>query len=236
MSFRPCFCSIVALPWPAPPPCRGADHGRVGAQGDDEFGDPVHHCGRHDTYASSVVQSVELLLEPEAERGMVRVWEALLEAGLPSQARNTAPSNRPHVTLVAVPRLTADAESAVAAAVRGRRLPVDATWGAVTFFGRGPWVLVRVLDPGDGMRALQAAVAAACDVPGDSTSAPERWRPHVTLARRVGPADRDRVAELATDIARSDLHTGMPVVAAAVRRWDGSRRVEWTLEGQQSIR
>ena len=121
MSFRPCFCTIVALPWPAPPPCRGADHGRVGAQGDDEFGDPVHHCGRHDTYASSVVQSVELLLEPEAERGMFRVWEALLEAGLPSQARNTAPSNRPHVTLVAVPRLTADAESAVAAAASRRR-------------------------------------------------------------------------------------------------------------------
>jgi hypothetical protein len=146
---------------------------------------PAHHCDRRATYASSVVQSVELLLEPAAERGVVRVWEALLEAGLPSQARHTAPSNRPHVTLVAVPLLTTEAESAVATAVQGR-LPVDATWGAVTFFGRGPWVLVRLLQAGEGMRALQAAVARACDVPSDTTSAPERWRAHVTLARR-GP-------------------------------------------------
>jgi 2'-5' RNA ligase len=252
MSTRPWFCSIVALPRPAPPPCRGAGHGRVGAEGDDEFGDLVHRAsgmaaigaaargrarsGQLETTTPPtlrpVVQSVELLLAPETERTVVGVWQALLGAGLPSQARHTAPSNRPHVTLVAVPRLTTEAESAVAAAVRGR-LPVDATWGEVTFFGRGPWVLVRLVEPGDGMRALQAAVAAATDVPRDSTSWPERWRPHVTLARRVGPAERDRVAELASHVARSELPTGMRVVARAVRRWDGSRRVEWLLDDSQ---
>jgi len=190
---------------------------------------PAHHCDRRATYASSVVQSVELLLEPAAERGVVRVWEALLEAGLPSQARHTAPSNRPHVTLVAVPLLTTEAESAVATAVQGR-LPVDATWGAVTFFGRGPWVLVRLLEAGEGMRALQAAVARACDVPSDTTSAPERWRAHVTLARRVTPRDRDRTLDLVSERARRESPTGTPVVAPAVRRWDGSRRVEWPVE------
>ena len=173
-----------------------------------------------------MVQSVELLLEPEAERGVLAVWRALLEAGLPSQARHTAPSNRPHVTLVAVPHV--QDEDAVVEAVRGR-LPVDAAWGSVTFFGRGPWVLVRLLDPSDGMRDLQAAVAAATEVPADSTSAPERWRPHVTLARRVGPAERDRAAELAL----ASPHTGMRVVAPQVRRWDGSRRVEWVVGGAQ---
>jgi 2'-5' RNA ligase len=180
-----------------------------------------------------VVQSVELLLEPEAERAVVRVWEALLEAGLPSQARHTAPSNRPHVTLVAVPRLTAEAEAAVADAVQGH-LPVDAGWGAVTFFGRGPWVLVQLLGPGDGMRALQSAVAAAAGVPRDSTSAPERWRPHVTLARRVGPADRELVAEVGAEAALAEAQTGVRVVADAVRRWDGSRKREWLVAPAQT--
>jgi hypothetical protein len=100
----------------------------------------------------------------------------------------------------------------------------------VSFFGHGPWVLVRLLEPGDGMRELQAAVAAAVDVPGDSTSAPDRWRPHVTLARRVGPAERDRVA----DLAGAQPHTDRPVVATAVRRWDGGRRVEWEVGRAQT--
>jgi 2'-5' RNA ligase len=180
-----------------------------------------------------VVQSVELLLEPEAERGVVRVWEALLHAGLPSQARHPAPSNRPHVTLVALPRLTAEAEAAVADAILGH-LPVDARWGAVTFFGRGPWVLVQLLVPGDGMRALQSAVAAAAGVPRDSTWSPERWRPHVTLARRVGPAERDLVAEVGTEITLAEAHSGMRVVAPVVRRWDGSRRLEWEVGRAQT--
>jgi 2'-5' RNA ligase len=180
-----------------------------------------------------VVQSVELLLEPEAEGAVVRVWQALVEAGLPSQARHAAPSNRPHVTLVAVPRLTAEAEAAVAAAVLGH-LPVDAGWGAVTLFGRGPWVLVRLLEPGGGMRALQSAVAAAADVPRDSTSAPERWRPHVTLARRVGAAARDLVAEVGAEATLAEAPTGMRVVATGVRRWDGSRRLEWEVGRAQT--
>ena len=73
-----------------------------------------------------MVQSVELLLEPEAERGVVRVWEALLEAGLPSQARHTAPSNRPHVTLVA----EVGAETALSEADTGMRVvaPVVRRW------------------------------------------------------------------------------------------------------------
>ncbi len=181
----------------------------------------------------AVVQSVELLLEPEAERGVVRVWEALSEAGLPSQARHTAPSNRPHTTLVALSDLTAEAESAVAAAVRGR-LPVDAVWGDVTLFGRGPWVLVRLLQPSDGMRGLQAVLADACGVPDDSLSSPERWTPHVTLARRVALADVDRAVALATALAQREAPAGMRVVASAVRRWDGSRRVEWEVGRAQT--
>ena len=180
-----------------------------------------------------MVQSVELLLEPEAEHAVVRVWEALLEAGLPSQARHAAPSNRPHTTLVAMSGLTSEAESAVADAVRGR-LPVGAAWGEVALFGRGPWVLVRLLDPSDGMRRLQAAVADASGVPADSLSSPGRWAPHVTLARRVGEPEVDRAVDLVTAYVKRQAPVGMPVLADAVRRWDGSRKREWLVAPAQT--
>lgn len=177
-----------------------------------------------------MVQSVELLLQPEAERGVLRAWADLLEAGLPSQGRHTALSNRPHATLVAVPDLPAAAEDGVARAVAGR-LPVEATWGDVAVFGRGPWVLVRLLEPGDGMRALQGAVADVCGVPGDSLSAPERWTAHVTLARRVRQPDLDRAVHLVRERLGREAPVGSPVVASVVRRWDGSRKVEWVVAG-----
>jgi 2'-5' RNA ligase len=177
-----------------------------------------------------MVQSVELLLEPEAENTVLGVWAALLDAGLPSQGGHIAASNRPHTTLVAVPHLTSEAEAAVVAAVQGR-LPVDAAWGEVALFGRGPSVLVRLLEPGDSMRELQAAVAAACGVPDDSLSSPRRWTAHVTLARRLAPADADRAVAVVTERVEHTAPQGMRVVAAAVRRWDGSRKIEWRVDG-----
>jgi hypothetical protein len=77
------------------------------------------------------------------------------------------------------------------------------------------------------MRALHAAVAAAGAVAPDSLSAPARWAPHVTLARRVAAPDVDRAVELVTRQLERDAPVGMPVVASAVRRWDGSRQREW---------
>ena len=181
-----------------------------------------------------MVQSVELLLEPEAEHGVVRVWEALLEAGLPSQARHAAPSNRPHTTLVAVPGLTSEAESAVADAVRGR-LPVDAAWGEVALFGRGPWVLVRLLDPSDGMRTLQAAVADACWrtrrqplLTGAVDAARHAGPPGRGAGRRPGRRPRHRA------LRERQAPVGMPVLADAVRRWDGSRKREWLVAPAQT--
>jgi 2'-5' RNA ligase len=104
---------------------------------------------------------------------------------------------------------------------------VDATWGEVSLFGRGPWVLVRRLEPSEGMRALQAAVAAAGAVASDSLSAPARWVPHVTLARRVAEPDVERAVDLVSQQLEGEALVGMPVVASAVRRWDGSRQREW---------
>jgi 2'-5' RNA ligase len=166
-----------------------------------------------------VVQSVELLLDGEAENVILAEWRALQAAGLPSQGRQTAPSNRPHVTLVALDRIDPVAEPALLAAATGV-LPLQIRVGPLMVFGRGPHVLVRSVLATPGLLALQGALAAATGVPADSTSAPGRWVPHVTLARRM-TADQVAAA-LAVLSARI-----FPATAERMRRWDGSARREW---------
>ncbi len=172
------------------------------------------------------VQSVELLVDPEAERRVRAVWQALADAGLPSQARHLAPSNRPHITLVAVDTLAADADVLLPAQVG--ELPVPGTWGGIVEFGNGPWTVVRLVEPSAGMRALQARVAGVCGVPADSLTTPERWTPHVTLARRVGA---DALARVRAVVAFTTDHggdlDGDPVLATGIRRWDSAARREW---------
>ncbi len=172
------------------------------------------------------VQSVELLLDPETDRRVRAVWQALADAGLPSQARHLAPSNRPHITLVATDTLAADADVLLPEQVR--ELPVAGTWIDVVEFGNGPWTVVRLIEPSAGMRALQARVAGVCGVPPDSLTTPERWTPHVTLARRV---DADVLARVRAVVAEATRHEsdrdGGRVLATGVRRWDGGARREW---------
>ena len=83
-----------------------------------------------------VVQSVELLLDVDLEDRILVEWRALEAAGLPSQARHTAPSNRPHVTVVAADRIDPASEPAVAAGGTGV-LALPGRGGAVRVFGRG---------------------------------------------------------------------------------------------------
>ncbi|MEH0820071.1 2'-5' RNA ligase family protein, partial [Micromonospora sp. CPCC 205714] len=45
------------------------------------------------------MRTVELLCSPPLEQAVRAAWDRLAAAGLPSLARNTHPSNRPHLTL-----------------------------------------------------------------------------------------------------------------------------------------
>ena len=83
--------------------------------------------------------------------------------------------------------------------------------------------------------ALHADVLRAAGAGDDPPHLlPGRWTPHVTLARRVALADVDRAVALATALAQGEAPAGMRVVASAVRRWDGSRRVEWEVGRAQT--
>jgi len=172
------------------------------------------------------VQSVELLLDPESETRVLRLWTLLFNAGLPSQARHRGASNRPHATLVAVPTLPDGVDGGLVDALAGR-LPAVGTWGEVTAFGHGPWTVVWLVEPSAGMRRLQQEVARVCAIPEGHLTSPARWTPHVTLARRVSEPDLNAVRTLVSGPV--EAATGMPVLAPTVRRWDGAAKVDWVV-------
>lgn len=168
-----------------------------------------------------MVQSVELLLDPSSQASVVEEWQALERAGLPSQAHNTSPSNRPHVTVVAVDQIAASLDERIGA-VCVQALPLDVWVGAVMVFGRDPYVLVRSVVASAELLAVQASVADLVDVAPDAFSAPGRWVPHVTLARRMSA---NQVAAALPLLSGSAL----PARLDRARRWDGDARREWPL-------
>lgn len=168
-----------------------------------------------------MVQSVELTFDDASDGALRAEWDALAAAGLPSQARHTAPSNRPHVTLAALPAVDPACEPALVAAAR-EALPLTVRVGAAAVFGRDPHVLVRTVVVTPDLLRLHARVAAAVGTPDGTTLSPGRWTPHVTLARRL--AGVDLPAALAVLPAAEHEAT-----CVALRRWDGEARREWDL-------
>lgn len=169
-----------------------------------------------------MVQSVELLLNEDADTAVRAEWAALAAAGLPSQARHTGASNRPHVTAAVAAELTPEHERALAA-VEFAPLPV--LIGSPVVFGDRRPILVRLVIPTVALLALHrrihAAIAGAPGVPGNSL--PDAWTPHVTLARRVPPES------LGTAIGLVARPRDFPATVVGIRRWDGYRRREWPL-------
>lgn len=176
-----------------------------------------------------MVQSVELLLDPAAERSVRDDWLQLVDAGLPSQARHTGPTNRPHITLAVARALDPDQESSITAAVSGA-LPVTVRLGGLLVFGPGPFILCRLVVPSTELLALQQQVLAAI---GPTASVfphqePGAWTAHVTLARRL------TTDQLASAVALLSPMADVSGAVEAVRRWDGERKVAWTVAESSS--
>ncbi|UGT60816.1 2'-5' RNA ligase family protein [Nocardia asteroides] len=171
-----------------------------------------------------MVQSVELLLDAAAESAVRAQWRALAAAGLPSQAAHTGASNRPHVTAAVAAELAPEAEAALCEL---EFEPFPITLGSPVVFGRGRFVLVRLVIPTRALLALHrrihVAVGGAPDIPENSE--PDAWTPHVTLARRLPPERLGAAIELIAADGDS------PATVAGIRRWDGDRRREWTVRG-----
>jgi len=168
------------------------------------------------------MHSVELVLDDDADRQLRAQWAVLAGAGLPSQARHTDASNRPHITLALAGTITGDVPSRLVAAVSALPLPV--TVGGLLIFGTHRFVLARLAVPSRELLDLQARVTDAVDDPLDPhrTFGPGRWTPHVTLARRLSA---DQVAAALNALGEVGPLSGRLVRA---RRWDmGARQERW---------
>ncbi|NYE35695.1 2'-5' RNA ligase [Nocardioides cavernae] len=148
------------------------------------------------------------LLPDEAGCELVRRdWRALRDAGLPSQLDHRGTTNSPHVTLAAAPAIGEELARAAAGLLAGH-LPAAVRTSGLALFGDRRVTLVRLLTVPDAMtRAVLDLRAAVPDV------AHLGWLPHVTLARRVEPAD---VARALAVVTRPDE----PLSLTTLRHWD----------------
>ncbi len=173
-----------------------------------------------------MAQSVELLLDEQADAAVRRQWRLLAEAGLPSEWRSAASQHRrPHLTLYAADAISPDAEAALPDLVADLELELQI--GALTIFGprHGRCILVRQVTASIDLLALQGRIGMVCGADPAGQFGAGRWSPHITLARRV------QVAQLGPVVAALDWTADRPLSALVIgcRRWDGTRRTAWLL-------
>ncbi|MBZ5736277.1 hypothetical protein K8Z61_17420 [Nocardioides sp. TRM66260-LWL] len=159
------------------------------------------------------VHALELVPD-EAGRALVRAqWQALADAGLPSQLARPGVSDVPHATLVSGPELSQEALDVAIVRV-GSLLPVTGRLSGLLLLGStGSVTIARALELDDDV--VRRVLALRVQVPDRRFPG---WLPHVTLARRVPRADVPRALE-ALEAAPADEE----IVLSELRRWDPER-------------
>ena len=167
----------------------------------------------------ATVVSLELLLDPGTEARIRAQWQGLADAGLSSLAAHTAPSNRPHVTLVVRPALPQPTRVELAAAVA---LPLALELGGPVMFGAGDRrVLALSVIPSARLLGLHAALHTIVGEGADAPhTRPGEWTPHITLARRLRLDDLPQALRILDAV-----HEPLPAArteATTLRRWDAA--------------
>jgi 2'-5' RNA ligase superfamily len=157
--------------------------------------------------------SVELLPDEDGQVLVQAQWQALREAGLPSQLDHRGSTNAPHVSVVEAPVVP---ESALAAAAGlGGLFPVTARCDGFLVLGHDVLTLARPVQLPDDVVSRLLAVRSLV---------PERrhhgWLPHLTLARRLPRADLARAIEVL-----ASGHRGGELRLAVLRHWDAGAGV-----------
>lgn len=168
-----------------------------------------------------MVHSVELVFDPDTETAVRHIWDALREAGIPSQAA----ASRPHATATVAERIDPDVDSLLRPL--SGRFPFDCRIGAPLLFGRSKAVLARLVMPTSELLDVHAAVYRIClphQQPGPMpNSAPGQWTAHVTLARHVAPGQLGRALRIAGKPSE------IPGRVVGLRRWDGISEREYPI-------
>lgn len=173
------------------------------------------------------MHSVEVVLDDAADAIVRSQWAALVAAGLPSQARHTGASNRPHLTLALTGAMTGATHEALLRVAAGLPLPV--TVGGLLVFGSDRFVLARLAVPSAELLEFQSDVRSSLDDEVDPHRhfGAGRWTPHITLGRRLTAAEVGAALQVLGDVPPLD---GQLVAA---RRWDMTARQEtWLAPGR----
>ncbi len=153
------------------------------------------------------MHAFELLPDDAGREAVRRDWQALRDAGLPSQLDHRGTTNSPHLTVVAAPAWGADDER------RARELvvpllPIEVRAGGIGLLGGAKVSLVRLLDvPDELVRAVLDLRAEVADVQHVG------WLPHVTVARRISRVDVPAALQVLG-------HTDVTLSLTSLRRWD----------------
>lgn len=179
-----------------------------------------------------MAHSVELLLDARGDAAIRSLWSALDEAGLPSQAHVTSPTNRPHITLLAARCIGPEVDDAL----RGLspRFPLGCVVGAPLVFGGPRQTLARLIVPSAELLDLHEAVYRRClpHLTGDpyGHSRPGHWTPHATLGRRFGEAEIGPALAVVNRMAAGGARD-IEARVTGLRRWDPDARVDHLLVG-----
>lgn len=151
------------------------------------------------------LHAFELVPDEVGREAVLADWQALRDAGLPSQLDHTGGTNTPHVTVLAAPVLPGDDR---AVDVLGPVLPARVRATGLLLIGGQRVTVARALDVDDALVAAVLQLRAGMD-----DLAHRGWLPHVTLARRV---PRAQVATALEVLGYGDVELQL----TGLRRWD----------------
>lgn len=162
------------------------------------------------------MHALELLPDDAGCDVVRRDWQALRNAGLPSQLDHRGATNSPHVTVLAAPTLDGDDEQRAVDLV-APLLPAQVRASGIALLGGTRVSLVRVLDVPDPLvRVVLDLRSRVRDVQHVG------WLPHITLARRLDRADVGRAVEVLG-------HEDVLLTLASLRRWNPDAGIVTTL-------
>ena len=153
------------------------------------------------------MHALELLPDDAGCDVVRRDWQALRDAGLPSQLDHRGTTNSPHLTAVAAAALgPADEERAVD--LLGPLLPTEVRTSGIALLGGARVSLVRLVEAPDDL--VRAVLELRRQVVGVQHRG---WLPHLTLARRIS---RPEVGLALDAIGHGEAELRL----TTLRRWD----------------
>ncbi len=164
-----------------------------------------------------MVAAIEVYFDQTASSRIRKLWDAMEDAGIPSLRDLTHRRHRPHLSLVAAPKLDVEPVRAALAGIEVA-MPMTMALDHIGIFpGRVLW-----LGPAprrelmDHQRGVYERLDAA-GIPLDPYYHPDAWVPHVTMSMRVPHRQMSEAIKLCMDVLPVDASIAGGAVADHAR-------------------